>query len=936
MKAFPAIFLFLLGVGTCSAQEFLTIKGRILDGDSEAPLPFCSVFVRGESVGTVANVTGAFTLNIPERFMNDTLVISHVGYKNHYALIRSISEKVQVRLFPAPINLEEITVETKKLSAQEIFRKALEKIQADEGYPREDFRMDGFFREVHQSNEERTGVLECAISIFDHDVTKKFGDIAINQFRKVYDRKQNTDQFIGTKEGHNHLLLLLNGGINLIPLAKKYKASIWKLPLELKELTYFNDRLVYVLANEKYGRVLKLYVDVEDFTVFKNELIMAVKEQDHENYAWRKVNSKGEECGAMLDHQSYEYRRINGKLFPYYAFRRMDFRCFDLTTDSVSSTAYLSKELLINDVVYHPSITAKDKLRKKQGLINRKEPYDSTFWRFYNDIQSVDQNNQLVQDFSNAKDMGFDGVSNTPSAPDTQQLLKIGDHAARAFTRADTLFGTLTPDLACYDVHHYALDLNIDPERAYISGEVSMHFKVVAPIRSIRLDLLEFMDIHEIRSSGQSLRFERDLDAVYVHFDEALTSGEYRTLSVQYGGHPLEPTFGEVWTGGFMWRRDTEGRPFAQTLCQGYGAKGWWPVKNHLSDEPDSVHLTVTVPSGLGVVSNGVQIGRTENPDHTHTYQWKVNYPINTYNIAVHLGAYAHERSTYSSNQYDMTLDYYFLVEDSVLARERLAMVPRMLEVYEKYFGPYPFPLDGFKIVQSPYPMEHQSCVAAGPYLDDILILHETAHEWWGNHVSITDNADIWIHEAFATYAESLYIEETLGYDMGQKYLNSRKSEIHNDHPIVGVRNVNHFHYRIEDKYFKGALMLNTLRQMVNDDVLWFRTLKGIQSEFSHGFIDTEKLTQYLGEQLDLDLQLFFEQYLRTIMIPVLEVRPESDGQVAYRWGQVVDGFRMPVEFGGNRLNPTGMWQTTSMEDYQNIRVLQEQYLIRVVEVASD
>ncbi len=933
MKGF-LISLLVLSIHLTYAQQYRVIQGQVSDGATGSPLPFCSVFVKGEVIGTVANVQGRFKLNIPGEMGSDTLVVSHVGFKNYYAVVADLPARIKVKLEEATIDLNAIQVETDRLTAQEVFNKAIQKITLGEGYPDQDFRMDGFFREVHQSDGERTGILECAISVFDDDVTRKFKDIAINQFRKVYDRKQNTDQFIQTKEGHNHLLLLLNNGINLIPLAKKHKSSVWRLPLEIEELTYFNDRLVYVLNNEAYSRTLKLYVDVEDFTVYKNELILEVGEADHENYVWRKMNSKGQDCGAIYDHQSYEYRKVGGKLFPYYSFRRFDFRCYDMKSEEVISTAYLSKELLINHVEFNPVVTPTDKLRKKQGLINRKEPYDSAFWKYFNDIQGIDLDMTLQNDKS-AIPRSEHSKSSESTVSHEAQHLKIGDHATRQFTRADTLYGTLSPDLTCYDVNHYELDLEIDVDQETIGGVVTMNFEVIRATKQIRIDLMEYLTIEKITHQERELSFERDLDAVHISFDDALMPRGKYAIKVSYHGHPLEADFDEKWTSGFLWGEDSEGISFAQTLCQGYGAKGWWPVKNHLSDEPEGVDIKVTVPSGLVAVANG-QLIEVDTIGDTRRYHWKTSNPINTYNIAVHIGNYTSTGDSYvSSNSEELQLDYFFLANDEDLAKENVEMVPKMLAIYERYFGPYPFQEDGFKLVQSPYPMEHQSCVAVGPYFDDFLILHETAHEWWGNHVSVADNADIWIHEAFATYAESLYLEGTLGYEMGQKYLNSRKSEIQNDHPLVGVYGVNHFHYRIEDKYTKGSLMLNTLRHVVNDDELWFEALKGIQEDFSHGFIDTETLTDYLQLQLEMNLTSFFNQYLTTTEVPVLELKKGTQG-FAYRWTNARPSFLMPIRIGENEVLPMMEWQQ-SVKRLRDIDVveLMNDYLIRV-DVSSE
>lgn len=929
MRVFLISVLFLLG-HLIYAQQYQVVEGRVIDSKTQKPLPFCSVFIKGEVVGTVANAEGSFKLSLPKSLWKDTLVVSHVGYKNFYSLVKDLPKNLSVKLQEAPLDLDAIQVEADRLTAQEIFENAVEKIKSREGYPNQKFRMDGFFREEHQSEGEQTGVLECAISVFGDDVTTKFKDIAINQFRKVYDRKQNTDQFIDTKEGHNHLLLLLNNGINLIPLAKRYKSSVWKLPLEIKELTYFNDRLVYVLANEKEGRILKVYVDVEDYTVYKNELILKAEEEDFENYAWGKMNSKGEECGAIYDHQSYEYRMINGKLFPYYAFRRFDFRCYAPEEEKILASAYLKKELLINNVQYDPIITATDKLRKKQGLINRKEPYDSAFWKHFNDIQATDVDVMLYNSPQSVVPQNATKKSRETPEVAIEQVLKIGDHAMHQFTRADTLYGTLTPELACYDVNHYDLDLKVDPVREIIKGIVTMSFQMLKSTRSLRIDLLEYLTIDRITCRGIEVPFERDLDAVYLTFENPLMARGNYAIKVHYRGHPLETSFGDQWTGGFMWRKDSEGNPFAQTLCQGYGAKGWFPVKNHLSDEPDSVDIRVELPTNLIAVANGKLISK-ESLGETSRVHWKTSNPINTYDVAIHIGTYDKTSSTYpSSSGEELSMDYYFLAQDTALASRNLEMVPKMMEVYEHYFGPYPFQSDGFKVVQSPYPMEHQSCVAVGPYFDDFLILHETAHEWWGNNVSISDNADIWIHEAFATYAESLYLEATLGYEMGQKYLNSRKNEILNDHPLLGVRHVNHFHYRIEDKYTKGSLMINTLRHVVDDDELWFETLKAIQEDFRHSFIDTETLINYLELQLELDLTSFFEQYLITTKVPTLELK-KNNGAWQYRWVDSVDAFNMPIRVSGVQLLPSTAWQEASISlNDKDVADLQSAFLIRV------
>lgn len=907
------------------AQEFKTIWGRVLEKGSNEPVPFCTVYILGESIGTIANERGEYQLNIPLQYWNDTLTVSHIGYQNFYGAIKKLSGQLNIELTEAIVDLDEVAVAAKRLTAPEIFERVIEKIKKNEGYETADFKMDGFFREAHASQGERTGVLECAIEIYDNRVTNNFRNIVIPQFRKVYERRRNEDQFIETKEGHNHLLLIMNGGINLVPLGKTYKSSVWRLPLEIEKITYYNDRLVYVLSNKIYGRELRLLVDVEDYAVYKNELILEVDEEDHERYAWQQVNTKGERCGAMIDHQGYEYRKVNGKLFPHYFFRRMDFRCYDLSKQQVATSAYLSKELLINNVEIGVPKVSGDRLKKKKGMINRKAPYDSAFWKYFNDIRDIEVGDRLSEE--SHKYVFADNQNRNPPKEDTvEQPLKIGDHFAQRFNRVDTLFGSLTSELSCYDVTHYDLSIEVDPAREWLSGTSRITFKMKEPADRIRIDLYELLLLDSVEYGGQALSFERDLDAVYIDFPHQLEKDSIYAIALVYEGHPLEPDF-DVWASGFLWDNDSQGFPFSQSLCQGYGAKAWWPVKNHLSDEPDSADISITVPKELMAVSNGM-LSTTRTKAENITYHWRVSYPINNYNIAAHIGNYTYHNDSLN----DLPISYYYLKQDSVLAHEKLQIVPKMLEVYQKYFGPYPFPEDGFKIVQTPNAMEHQSCVAIGKHFSDQLILHESAHEWWGNNVSIKDNADIWIHEAFATYAESLYIEETLGYEIGQEYLKSTKTEIHNDYPLVGVYGVNHFHYRIEDKYFKGALMLNTLRHLVANDEVWFSTLKGLQTDFRHSFIDTKTIVSYFNEKLGKDYSAFFEQYLFTTQIPVLVWKQEGN-VIKCRLENVVAGLEMELKIDEkHKLRMSTEWRVAEVSAGIDEKVIQSDYLIIVRE----
>lgn len=933
-----AVLVLVVSCVANAQSDFKVIKGKIVGNNGNEPLPFSSVFVRGTTIGTVANDNGEFIFNIPIAHKNDTLVVSYIGYQNFYSAVKDIPNAITVRLHEAVMSLDEVSVVDKKVTGNEIFNFAIKKVLAENKSQADYFLLNGFYREIHSDNDVQTGVVECALEIRAKNVVDEMEDISIPQFRKVYDNKKVNDEFVNWKAGKNHLLLLLNGGANLVSLASNIKRTVWgNRVFTIEKLTYFNDKLVYLLSSKAKGMELKLMVDAEDYSVYRNELIMIAGELDYANYIWAEVNAKGEKCGAILDHQSYEYRYVKGKMLPYYFFRKQDFRCFRLTEKVLAGKSYLSSELLINSVVTdNVQNTASDKLKLQKGLVNMKKPYDSAFWKHFNDIKEVNRDQKLMHEpVAATTGVVIAPASNVVAAePNTErQVLKIGNHSLMQFTKADTLFGQLTPLLNCYDVGYYHLDIDIDTKNQRVKGYSEITFKMTDTSSEIRLDLFEYFKITSIQWEGKDLKFNRDTDAVYIDFDQPLEKGTSHSVKVSYEGRPLDVNF-EMFTGAFIWQTDNNENPWIQSLCQGYGAKGWWPVKNHLSDEPDSASVSVSVPESLYAISNGKLVKTETKGNGQVTYHWSVSNPINNYNIAVHIGRYQTSKEVFQSiGGSQLTLSYYYLENDKELAARKLSMIPKMLTVYEKYFGAYPFAKDGFKMIQSPYPMEHQSCVAAGQYFDEQLVLHESAHEWWGNNVSCADNADIWIHEAFATYAESLYIEETLGYGIGQEYLNSKKDKILNDFPLVGVFGVNHFHYRIEDKYFKGALMLNTLRHLVADDKLWFSTLKAMQAEFRHSSIDTKALVNYFNKKLNRDLNVFFDQYLHATDIPVLTIQHTGPQGFRYKWSKSTDSFNLSLKLAdGKMLQPTTTWntETTYTITSQMIKELEDKYLIKV------
>lgn len=495
-------------------------------------------------------------------------------------------------------------------------------------------------------------------------------------------------------------------------------------------------------------------------------------------------------------------------------------------------------------------------------------------------------------------------------------------------TRADTLRGSVTPERAWWDVTHYDLDVRVDPEARTVQGSVDVAYRVVGPSRDLQIDLQEPLVVDAVEQGGAALAFRRDGNAVFVTPAAPQTPGDTRAVTVRYHGVP-RPAPNAPWDGGFVWAADSLGRPWFATAVQGVGASTWWPVKDTQTDEPDSQRVAITVPSGLMNVSNGRLQETTVNDDGTTTFVWAVTNPINTYSVAVNAGHYAHIEDVYSGEGGALSLDYYPLDYNADRARRQFAVVQPMLACFEHWFGPFPWYEDGFTLVETPFlGMEHQSAVAYGNgyqegYLGrdlsgtgrglgwDFIVVHESGHEWWGNSVTAEDVADMWVHESFTAYAENLFVECEQGRDAGAEYVIGTRQNVRNDRPVVGTFGVQR--EGSGDMYYKGANLLHTVRQLVDDDERWRAALRGLQATFRHQTVTGAEIRAYLSGATGLNLTRVFEQYLDTTLIPTLEVRPGS-GTLDIRWTDAVPGFDMPVEVtvGGEprTLRPSEAWQT--------------------------
>ena len=508
-------------------------------------------------------------------------------------------------------------------------------------------------------------------------------------------------------------------------------------------------------------------------------------------------------------------------------------------------------------------------------------------------------------------------ASQTPAA---QQL-----QTPQGPTQADILRGAYGPYRANNDLLYYHLDIRVDPEKKFISGKNTIRFKMLKDDTRIQLDLTLALNIDKVLLGTVPLKYEREFGAVFVDFPQTLKKGRTYSIDFYYSGTPV--TTGRF--GVFTFGKDPEGRPWIYTACEGIGASMWWPNKDQWRDEVENMRISVSIPSSLVDVSNGKFVGKTDLGDGYTRWDWFVHYPINNYDVALNIGNYVH----FSDRLKDLPLDFYVLPEDLKKAKKQFVQAKGMIEAFQHYFGEYPFKKDGYKLVEVPYAgMEHQSAVAYGNhfangYLErdwtgvgispkfDFIIIHESGHEWFGNSITAADPSDMWIHEGWTTYLESLYVEYTFGHEDAIKYLSGYKAKVKNQRPIIAERGVNA--EPPQDMYFKGALFINTLRSIVNDDARWWKLLHDFYQHFKYKNIMTEDVVAYFNRQTGMDLTPIFDQYLRHTAIPTLELKfDESAGTVAYRWKVDEADFAMPVRVGKKDnwqiIQATTEWKTMS------------------------
>ncbi|HAD80407.1 MAG TPA: peptidase M1 [Flavobacteriaceae bacterium] len=496
------------------------------------------------------------------------------------------------------------------------------------------------------------------------------------------------------------------------------------------------------------------------------------------------------------------------------------------------------------------------------------------------------------------------------------------------FTRQDSLRGTNNEFRNWWDVKHYKVSVEPDYQSKSIKGKTTITFDKTAPQQSdlLQIDLQDPMMVSAGKLNGKKISdFKRDGNVYFINVGKNIKNTSNQ-LELEYNGNP-RVAVRAPWDGGWIFAKDEKGRDWMSVAVQGLGASAWFPNKDYLGDEPDNgMELEIIAPKDLVGVGNGRLVSKKEKNGKTIS-TWKVVNPINNYNIIPYIGHYVNFKDTFEGEKGKLDLDYYVLDYNIDKAKSQFEQAKLMLKSFEHWFGPYPFYEDSFKIVEAPHlGMEHQSGIAYGNKFEngylgrdlsgsgwglkwDFIIVHEAGHEWFGNNITEKDVADMWIHEAFTAYSETLFTETYYGKEAASEYVRGTRKAIQNDIPIIGVYGVNQ--EGSGDMYYKGANMIHTLRTWMNNDEKFRQMLRGLNKEFYHQTVTTEQIENYIAKFSGLNLNAFFNQYLRTVKIPTLELK-QNGNKVEYRYTNVVDGFAMPLRLKDSdvTINPTTDWQT--------------------------
>ena len=514
---------------------------------------------------------------------------------------------------------------------------------------------------------------------------------------------------------------------------------------------------------------------------------------------------------------------------------------------------------------------------------------------------------------------------------------------AQKYSAQDTLRGSITPERIWWDLVYYDLDVTVQPKVKSISGTNTIHYKVVSPNNIMQIDLQPPMKLIKAVQDEVELSINQNGNAHFIQLEKKQNRKKIEQIVLHFEGQPKE-AINAPWDGGFSWKKDYNDNDFIATSCQGIGASVWWPNKDHMYDEVDSLQMKITVPKHLKAVGNGRLRAVTKN-EKTASYTWFVSNPINNYGVNINIGDYVDFSETYNGEKGNLDMHYFVLKDNLSKAKKQFLDAPKMMKAFEYWFGPYPFYEDSYKLVEVPYlGMEHQSSVTYGNrYMDgylgrdlsgtgwglkfDFIIIHESGHEWFANNITNKDIADMWIHEGFTAYSENLFLDYYYGKEASSEYVIGTRKRNRNDRPIIGNYNVNA--EGSSDMYYKGANMIHMLRQFTKNDEKWRGILRKMNAKFHHQTVTTQQIESFLSDEIDLDLHSFFNQYLRDVRIPTLEYNIDKN-ILHYRWTNVVEGFEMPIEFESNKqwqwLYPTVSWQTKAINS-STITVDEDYYI---------
>ena len=499
------------------------------------------------------------------------------------------------------------------------------------------------------------------------------------------------------------------------------------------------------------------------------------------------------------------------------------------------------------------------------------------------------------------------------------------------FNRQDTLRGSITKERIWWDLTYYHLDITVDPEKRTIYGSNEISYDVIEPYYEMQIDLQQPLILTRAEQNGKDLEIRHDGNAHFIKLKDTQIKGENNKIKVFYEGKP-RVAVRAPWDGGISWERDENGNHFIASSCQGLGASVWWPNKDHMYDEVEGMLMSVNVPKGLTNISNG-RLVKVDEMSESTTFHWQVVNPINNYGVNINIGDYVNFSEIYQGENGDLDMDYYILSYNLEKAKIHFEDAVKTMQAFEYWFGPYPFYEDSFKLVETPYlGMEHQSSVTYGNkykkgYLGrdlsgtgwglkfDYIIIHETGHEWFANNITYKDIADMWVHEGFTTYSENLFVDYHYGNKAASEYVIGTRRNIRNLKPIIGPYNVNKG--GSSDMYAKGANLLHTLRQITGNDVRWRKILRGLNSEFYHQTVTTSQIENYISKKMKMNLNPFFNQYLRDNRIPTLQYSIKNN-VLKFRWTDVIDNFEMPMELIVNEKNirifPTKEWKELKLK----------------------